>query len=1238
MIGEDYKVYIDFGSGLVAHDAQYKDFTKTEMLHKGLKGADNSCTFSLVPSVSLANNLRTIGRSGALVSISKAGVPYFYGYIRKTFALRRAARLQPIKIEVVSPSFRLKRKIKEALYFSNFTVSDPVHPETSVLHTLFTRAGVSLERVVMPAISYTIPVYYIEENSSTWYALIEELLFQYGYIVDFDEFGRAITRNIVPTNTVPVFTFATGTSGNVIGTIESQIKEEEKDIVEVEWSELETIQNAVVFSDTSGATPTSKAEITLGPSERYGSDDGSGMFAELSVENRELVYASDCVYDILCDDDITVDLFEPFPKRVKLSIKNHSAVYARKIRKLDIKATAVVLKAKNKSKIKNADTEYSEAEKVDGNRIFTRAAADALCSSLAWYFKYSDFTYSLSSKENVSIGTVVTITDSELGTVVARIIAKKTDERTGVIVYELEAIADYVPSAAEPSYYLTERETLPRKTYEEAIAEIAQQLLDLAHEDVDFHLSLEAVRNGDLIDGAVDRAKLDTSLQDELNAVQSEIFPNGMQNESKIDLIEPRTALNGDMIDEIMSLINDSEEQLIFTGREISLVTSKVDEDRTRIASLRLDIDSITQIVSELVPLQDGQIANLSKIEQTSEAIELLVTTGKYLSESGIVDAYNTAQLSLLKDRFEVFVSGSGSDYDAATWIMTHDEIVSTVQDVIETDESVNATIAQMIQNSDSISLLVKESRELAIEDLDNAMADLQAGIVVTAREVQLGVQDLDAKVQSLLTVQSDRITALTQDFETAESAIVQLRSNQIDAQVAGGGALAQMSLSVTLPVTIDAVVRNAMQAAAGKDTVDAVYVLTGNGFWRILPSATVPAQKTLITALREADLLGSQIRLTADEILLDGSVLARHIDVDDLNAAGVITVGTSQVTGLGSLATKNSVSATTEVTGLGTLATKNSVTIAEVLELQNTLNAKEAAGAAETAKAAVAQKIGYASWSDMEAAATLGQTIIQGGKIRTSLIETDVILGQDAVFSGSLNAATGTFSGTLNAASGIFSGSIESGPLELTISPPVTATVTTSEKKVATFVDELITSGISPGRYTCSGVYAGANVKAVEFLAETLTENMGSVENYWYKWTGVFDYLQGYKVENHKATWTGFRNRTTYRLRLYNESGSVVADLSDSVTSGQTVWNLNGSEFMGFIYRWSTDPEQPETPAQPAPELADVYCSTGSLSFTNTAFTMKYKNLPAYSPSLPQWTAYVASDGSGNYILKVKG
>ena len=160
-----------------------------------------------------------------------------------------------------------------------------------------------------------------------------------------------------------------------------------------------------------------------------------------------------------------------------------------------------------------------------------------------------------------------------------------------------------------------------------------------------------------------------------------------------------------------------------------------------------------------------------------------------------------------------------------------------------------------------------------------------------------------------------------------------------------------------------------------------------------------------------------------------------------ELIETSAITIGSGQVTGLGTLATKSSISATSgDITGLGSLATKSTVsatngdvtglagvaTSGNYNDLSNKPNIPDVSGLA--GKDDFAKKLGYTDYNAMVAAAQAGNTIISGGYIKTGLIDTDALVvkhlsGADGTFTGTLSAATGSFSGSITANSGNIGG-----------------------------------------------------------------------------------------------------------------------------------------------------------------------------------------------------------------------
>ena len=160
-----------------------------------------------------------------------------------------------------------------------------------------------------------------------------------------------------------------------------------------------------------------------------------------------------------------------------------------------------------------------------------------------------------------------------------------------------------------------------------------------------------------------------------------------------------------------------------------------------------------------------------------------------------------------------------------------------------------------------------------------------------------------------------------------------------------GGGASGQMSLTLNLPAMIDATTRAAMITASTEEKVNAVYALVaGTTYYAIKPNASNQAVKALWDDAIAGGLIASQIILSADQINIAGKTIYTSSKTD--------TVATS---------------------------------------------------AADTAAVAkrndTAQALGYLDWAAMASAAQQGKTIIDGGIIRTSLIDTDAIKATQGFF-----------------------------------------------------------------------------------------------------------------------------------------------------------------------------------------------------------------------------------------------
>ena len=183
---------------------------------------------------------------------------------------------------------------------------------------------------------------------------------------------------------------------------------------------------------------------------------------------------------------------------------------------------------------------------------------------------------------------------------------------------------------------------------------------------------------------------------------------------------------------------------------------------------------------------------------------------------------------------------------------VTHDELDEAVT-AIDTD-AIQAAV-DTIQNGYRYTNIynvrpVEETLEEIIARMDNDAKNQSASISITEDEILLQVADMERELVGLIDIQAGAVTAL----------------------VEGGGASGQMSLTLNLPVMIDATKRAQLITASTEAKVNAVYGLVeGTDYYGIKPTASNAAVKALWDDAVAAALIASQIDLRATQIQLNG-------------------------------------------------------------------------------------------------------------------------------------------------------------------------------------------------------------------------------------------------------------------------------------------------------------------------------------------------------------------------------
>jgi hypothetical protein len=169
----------------------------------------------------------------------------------------------------------------------------------------------------------------------------------------------------------------------------------------------------------------------------------------------------------------------------------------------------------------------------------------------------------------------------------------------------------------------------------------------------------------------------------------------------------------------------------------------------------------------------------------------------------------------------------------------------------------------------------VTDTLEEIVARMDDEARDRSASISISEDEILLQVQDMERELVGLIDIQAGAVTAL----------------------VEGGGASGQMSLTLNLPIMIDATKRAQLIAASTEAKVNAVYGLVENtDYYGIKGNASNADVKALWDDAVAADLIASQIELKADQIYLNGEVIvndenkikANLIDVENLLATEI--------------------------------------------------------------------------------------------------------------------------------------------------------------------------------------------------------------------------------------------------------------------------------------------------------------------------------------------------------------
>ena len=212
---------------------------------------------------------------------------------------------------------------------------------------------------------------------------------------------------------------------------------------------------------------------------------------------------------------------------------------------------------------------------------------------------------------------------------------------------------------------------------------------------------------------------------------------------------------------------------------------------------------------------------------------------------------------------------------------VTHEELDKVVTAV--NSDAVQAAVDTTIKGVRFTNAYKVKPVEMSLEEIvakmDADARNASASISISEDEILLKVEDLDKQQRAFIALTKDQILAQVDDMAQELTGLIDVQAGAVTALVEGGGATGQMSLSLELPVIIDADTRAKFVQASTEEKVAAVYAqLEGTSGadirYAIKGNASNAAVKALWDDAVAGALIASQIDLSATQI----NIAAEHV------------------------------------------------------------------------------------------------------------------------------------------------------------------------------------------------------------------------------------------------------------------------------------------------------------------------------------------------------------------------
>ena len=413
-------------------DIVRKSFNYTQNYHNNLQPADNFVRCVVPYNEDLSDLLKLqINNAIKCEFVNEDNSVFFTGYLKKNVTFSKITYNKSIEIEVTSGTYLFDKTIRNNYAAKDVLIADAVS-------TILDMAGVdNYDLSNLP--EKTIKVFTLSAGETIKEAL-KNLLFEYGFIYDFDETNQFVVHPLfnLPEHIAHITQeFTDGQSGNVFGTLKEIASEKNYDGVSATYENLEYAEAQLIFND---------ADTHEIQPNGYLYDNESGCYTEYDSSKGAVRYIDTITTWKVKGSDGEISPISPSAHGLSGTFQN-----LRNEGLLTVKNTGSSVNTVSSVQVYGSGyfaTSLEQENTVEGDKpneitlkyISNKADAKELVENLTNYYRYASFKVELYSKTIFDYGSFVLVSAEGMGTIAGRVTQKVINLESKMIKYTIEAI------------------------------------------------------------------------------------------------------------------------------------------------------------------------------------------------------------------------------------------------------------------------------------------------------------------------------------------------------------------------------------------------------------------------------------------------------------------------------------------------------------------------------------------------------------------------------------------------------------------------------------------------------------------------------------------------------------------------------------------------------------------------------------------------------------------------------